>query len=94
MGYKDAKSGILKALNSGVFQHEARNDISDKNKLQTAEITVQDVIKLITKSNGNDHTCSPHHVISGIEVHVIKVDGWYIKFYFLEPDTFFISVHQ
>jgi hypothetical protein len=27
-------------------------------------------------------------------VHVLKRDGWYIKFFFIEPDTWFISVHQ
>jgi hypothetical protein len=25
---------------------------------------------------------------------VIKREGWYVKFYFIDPDTFFISVHQ
>lgn len=25
---------------------------------------------------------------------IIQRDGWYIKFYFVDPDTVFISVHQ
>ncbi|MBN9402579.1 hypothetical protein [Castellaniella denitrificans] len=30
-----------------------------------------------------------------IDVHVIKTQGWYIKFYFVgDPDTLFISVHH
>jgi hypothetical protein len=34
----------------------------------------------------------------GIDVHVIKTlyktEQWYIKWYFIEPDAVFISVHQ
>lgn len=29
-----------------------------------------------------------------VKNHVLKRDGWYIKFFFIEPDTWFISVHQ
>ena len=48
------------------------------------------------RCKGSEHQTSPHHVINSVEVHVIKTQGWYIKFYFLDadPDTVFISVHQ
>jgi len=39
-------------------------------------------------------TSSPHHDDCSVVVHVVKKDDWYIKFYFLDPDTIFISVHQ
>jgi len=26
--------------------------------------------------------------------HVLRRHGWYIKFYFIEPETWFLSVHQ
>lgn len=36
-----------------------------------------------------------NHLLMGrvITVHVLKTTGWYIKFYFLDPSTVFISVH-
>jgi hypothetical protein len=27
-------------------------------------------------------------------VHVLKRDGWYVKFFFVDPQTIFISVHR
>lgn len=36
----------------------------------------------------------PCHTGASTEVHVLRRDGWYIKFYFLDEDTVFISVHR
>ncbi|WP_181427854.1 hypothetical protein [Pseudomonas mosselii] len=44
--------------------------------------------------DGSHYSSSPHHAVPAIEVHVLKRRGWYIKFYFIEPQTWFISVHQ
>ncbi|MGK5063961.1 hypothetical protein [Janthinobacterium sp. LB3P112] len=94
MGYKEAKSKVLAALNNGAFDHEARDDINVKNLLATGDILAADVAKFIAKSSGLEHTESPHHSQKSVTVHCIITNTWYIKFYFLDPDTTFISVHQ
>lgn len=94
MGYRDARKRVLDALARRQFSHEVRGDINVKNLLHIGEITPEQVISIIKSSCGNDHASSPHHSIAGIEVHVIRCRQWYIKFYFLDPDTVFISVHQ
>ncbi|MFB9244527.1 hypothetical protein IV454_01300 [Massilia antarctica] len=94
MGYKDAKKKVIAALASRAFSHEARDAIEVKNLLHMGAITPEEVISLIKSSSGTDHSCSPHHLIKGVEVHIIKCKKWYIKFYFVDPDTVFISVHQ
>lgn len=94
MGFKEAKRKVMQALSNGTYQHEARRDINAKNKLLTGEVTSHQVSALIGRSNGGDHSMSPHHSVPTITVHVIAREGWYIKFYFVEPDTWFISVHQ
>jgi hypothetical protein len=94
MGFKDAKRALLRALKNGTYQHYARNDISAKNKLLTGEISVEAVIRIVGKCSGTNHTMSAHHADQSITVHVLKRDGWYIKFYFIDADTWFISVHK
>jgi hypothetical protein len=83
---------VLAALAAGSYLHEARNDVDIKNELATGEISASDVAALIKGSTGNDHLRSPHH--SDPSIHVISRKGWYIKFYFVDPDTWFISVHR
>ena len=95
VGYTEAKRAVIKALVMGRFSHEARaGGIDQKNKLLTGEVTAQFVANIIRRSTGADHSSSPHHRDPNTEVHVIKKNGWYVKFYFLEPDTLFISVHE
>jgi hypothetical protein len=57
-------------------------------------VTSQDVIEIVEKCNGTHHAASPLHSDPSIIVHVLKRHGWYIKFYVLEPDAWFISVHR
>lgn len=94
MGFKDVKRKALNALATGNYQHEVRNNISEKNKLQTGEVDAEFVAALIKRSSGDDYSCSPHHRYSKILVHILIKNNWYVKFYFIDPDTFFISVHQ
>lgn len=94
MGFKDAKAAVLKALKEGTYQHEARNQIEVKNELAMGNVTADDVAAVIGKCNGTHHSMSSHHSDASIDVHVLKRDGWYIKFYFLEEDACFISVHK
>lgn len=94
MGFKLVKEKVIAALLQGSYEHEVRMDIDEKNKLQNGEVTAQFVIDLIRKSTGNDYSSSPHHQDSRVQVHVIEKNQWYVKFYFIDPATVFISVHQ
>lgn len=99
MGFKNEKKEILKRLDSGDYQHETRAEIDKKNYLQTGQITLENVMKIINKASGVNYSTSPHHVVNGVNVHVLKKinfenKDWYIKWYYLEPDLFFISVHD
>ena len=94
VGFKEAKRRLLAALDTGNYQHEARKGIDTKNLLQTGEVSAQTLAALVHRCGGQQHSSSPHHLISSVEVHVFKRDGWYVKFYFIDPDTIFISVHQ
>ena len=93
-GFKAVKKKVLKALTEGNFQHHVRSFIEEKNLLSTGEVTVSLLIDIIKKADGTCYECSPHHQISTIDCHLIKCKLWYVKFYFLDADTFFISVHQ
>ncbi|WP_421547193.1 hypothetical protein [Pseudomonas sp. QD4] len=53
-----------------------------------------ELIEIIEQCTGRHHSSSPHHAAPQIEVHVLARRPWYIKFYFIEPDAWFISVHQ
>ncbi len=98
MGFKDVKKEVINCLNNGLVLHESRNDIDIKNLLETGVVSNSDVAKILATSKGNEYSCSPHHFDGSIDVHVIKVQNkgrnWYIKWYFSEPDSVFISVHN
>jgi len=93
-GFKAARSAVIAALESGRYLHAARGDIEVKNLLALGAVSAGDVIDVIRACNGTHYICSPHHAVPAIEVHVLRRSGWYIKFYFIEPQTWFISVHQ
>ena len=94
IGFKEAKRRLLAALDSGNYQHEARSGIVTKNLLQTGQVSAQTLAALVLRCSGQHHSSSPHHLIGSVEVHVFRRDGWYVKFYFIDPDTIFISVHK
>ena len=93
VGFSETKSKVLKALSEGAYSHEGRNAIDEKNKLAIGEVTADFVANLISRSTGADYTCSPHHQDPRTEVHLITKNGWYVKFYFMDSDALFISVH-
>lgn len=94
-GFKAVQRMVIAALQSGAFQHETRSQIDLKNLLHCGEVSAEEVQALIQRAIGTEYSCSPHHHISEVSVHVIKTQGWYIKFYFVgDPDTLFISVHR
>lgn len=94
IGFKEAKRKVIAALKNGAYQHEARDNIDTKNLLQMGSVSAAQVCDLLRVCQGQDHSSSPHHQAPDIQVHVVRRDGWYIKFYFVDPDTVFISVHQ
>jgi len=94
LGFSAAKRKLLAALASGDFQHEVRDAIDVKNVLATGQLSVAELVAIVRRANGLEHSTSPHHGDASIMVHVFRTGGWYIKFYFLDPSTFFISVHQ
>ena len=94
LGFKSVQGQVVEALLSGCFLHEARSQIDVKNLLAMGEVSVEDVVKIIKRAKGTEHESSVHHLDASVTVHIIKSAGWYIKFYFLEPDTWFISVHK
>jgi hypothetical protein len=94
-GFKEAKRKAISALQNGSYLHDTdRSQIVTKNLLFTGAVSSNQVCDLIKRSNGQDHKSSCHHNNKTIQVHVIEREGWYVKFYFIDPDTFFISVHQ
>lgn len=97
MGFKAAKHKVIECLNTGVVYHEQRNNIDIKNLLATGVLTNEQVATIIARANGADYSSSPHHFDSNIDVHIVKTRyvgfQWYIKWYFLEGNSIFISVH-
>lgn len=93
-GFRKAKRDVIAALETGNYLHVSRGDIEVKNLLATGEVTAQEVAGIVRACNGTHHHSSPHHAVAHIDVHVLKRHGWYIKFFFIEPDTWFISVHR
>ncbi|CAB3693466.1 hypothetical protein LMG3458_02257 [Achromobacter deleyi] len=93
-GFKAVKRAILAALHSGDYQHEARDHINVKNLLATGEVSAEDVAGIIRGSDGASYACSRLHADLAIDCHVIRSRGWYVKFYFANPSTIFISVHR
>lgn len=93
MGFKEVRMKVIEDLVTGNWAYEARADIDEKNLLAIGKVTPADVIALVTGCRGNEYSSSPHHQDASLMVHVFKVRGWYVKFYFL-PDTMFISVHE
>ncbi len=94
LGFKEVKRRVILALEKGTYIHEARASIDEKNLLQSGDVSADDVLDIIKRCMGQHHTSGKHHFLE-CEVHVLKRDGWYIKFHFdQDPDTVFISVHQ
>ncbi|MFZ3410726.1 hypothetical protein [Vibrio chagasii] len=97
MNFKEAKRKVIENLTNGTFSHEARNGIDKKNKLAVGDVSKEEVISILQRARGDEHQNSAHHFDKNIEVHTVirKHEGteWYIKWYFVEPQTVFISVH-
>lgn len=91
MGFDSAKKEVLEALRQRKFFNEPRSE-SEKNLLETGEVTIEEAIRLVESTRGNQATNSSHHFNPSIVVWVFKPKGWYIKFYFANG-CWFISFH-
>lgn len=104
MGYNDQKRYVLAAIKQGSIQHATRGTahsngtLDVKNLLATGAVSAELVADIIKASSGRDYRCQPHDQIKGIDVHIITKQhaglNWYIKWYVIEPDVYFISVHN
>lgn len=98
MGFKNVKARVIKCLREGNYEYEARHNIDVKNIFMIGDLNAEDLIELIQCTNGKNYETRLHHLDSSIEIHILKpikdMKKWYIKFYFLDPKTVFISVHE
>ena len=94
MSWAASKKLVIECLRNGNIQYEQRNSIDVKNLLATGDVTAEVVLEVLSRARGDEHRESPHHFDRAVTVHVVLRKGWYIKWYFLEPDAVFISVHQ
>jgi hypothetical protein len=97
MGFRDVRSLLIDALESGRYQHEYRADMESKNLLAVGEITPEFVVRLLYRCPGKRYSSSPYHFDRSILCHEFKPEfegePWYVKAYFLSADAVFISVH-
>jgi len=97
MGFRDVRSLLVDALESGRYQHEFRADMESKNLLAVGEVTPEFVVRLLLRCPGKSYRASPYHFDQRILCHEFRseLDGerWYVKAYFLSADAVFISVH-
>lgn len=94
MSWTASKKLVIECLRNGNIQYEQRKSIDVKNLLATGDISAEVVSQVLSRARGDEHRESPHHFDSEVVVHVVSRKGWYIKWYFLEPDAVFISVHE
>ncbi len=99
MGFTAAKRQVVDCLRTGQFLHEVRGEINVKNLLAIGSISANDVADIISRSKGGNYSTSPHDFDSKVDVHILKNiehSGlvWYVKWYFSDPNSVFISVHN
>lgn len=102
MGFREEKDRLLQEL--GEAQAGTREVLHDarpegKNLLATLEVTIADVAEIARRARGQNYQAKGvHHQRMGAKVHELKnvrwqEQDWYLKWYFVELDLFFISVH-
>jgi hypothetical protein len=99
LGFREAKFGLIAALEGGDYVHEAREAQNEKNLLAVGEVTRAFVIGLLRRTKSDDYGSSPHHADASVEVHVFRPMAgavrWYVKAYFApDASAVFISVHR
>jgi hypothetical protein len=94
MGFNAIKEQAINCILLNNVQHEFRD--SSKNLYANGDISDDEVVKIIQSCHGDCYEKQRHHFYN-LDIHILKpkgkYDGYYVKFYFLEPDVWFISVH-
>ena len=98
MGFNEIKYRAIQKLKEGLVQHEERKE-KEKNLLALGYLTNDDVIDILKYCTGIHYKTAPHDKMKLIMVHIFtpkrcKYEGYYVKLYFIEPDIWFISVHD
>lgn len=87
---------IIQCLTEGNIQNEHRPN--DKNVFKSGKLSIDKLIEMIYQTTDQQYEHSLHHVLEKVKVYILKPvienEEWYIKFYFIEPDCWFISVHK
>jgi hypothetical protein len=95
LGFKEVKERAIECIKNGHVRHVARD--LDKNMFAAGYFTPKEIVQIIGSCRGDCYQTDRHHLLQ-TEVHILKPrgkhDGLYIKFFFVEPDILFISVHQ
>ena len=98
MGFKELKHQVLECLSSGNILHETRRSIDVKNLFATGQVTEDEVSLIIARAKGTEYELSRHFAVKSLDVHILKTQfagqRWYIKWYYVEPNSVFISVHH
>lgn len=98
LGFSKIKRLAIQKLREGAIQHEERKD-KEKNLLALGYLTNENVVDILKYCTGNCYKSAPHDMKQAILVHIFtprrcKYEGYYVKLYFIEPDVWFISVHD
>jgi len=95
MAFKEVKSKAIECIKNGHVRHIERNIA--KNMFMAGNFTPQEMITIIGTCGGNCYETCKHHLLD-VDIHILKprgrYDGLYIKFFFIEPNILFISVHE
>ena len=95
MGFNEIKKKAVDCIKEGRYKNDKRD--LEKNLFANRLLTEEDLLKIINSCNGDCYEVGKHHHMEAIPVHKLKpigrYDGLYVKFYFLEPNIVFISVH-
>jgi hypothetical protein len=98
MGFKDTKHKVLECLSSGNILHEIRQGIDVKNVFAKGQVTVDEVSLIIARAKGTQYELFKYFAVSSLDIHILKTrfDGqrWYIKWYYVAPNSVFVSVHH
>lgn len=98
MGFRKAKRQVLECLSSGKILHEVRQHIDLKNLFSTGQISIDEVSLIIARAKGTEYQQAKHHTVKSVNFHILKTrycgQRWYIKWYYIEPNSVFISVHH
>ncbi len=98
MSFKEIRATLIFCLKNGLYDHEIRTDMQTKNHFFSGIVSAEEVIDMVLACTGTDYRSSPLHGSSKEVAHILtpkgKYFGWYIKFYYVDASTIFISVHN